>query len=40
MFNAANQLYAGPGKLYPVDEIRWEETVDFEEWLAQNGGEL
>ncbi len=28
VFNAPNQLYAGPGKKYPVDEIRHEHEND------------
>ena len=28
VFNAPNQLYAGPGKKYPVDEIRHEHEHD------------
>jgi dTDP-4-dehydrorhamnose 3,5-epimerase len=28
VFNGPNQLYAGPGKKYPVDEIRHEDLVD------------
>jgi dTDP-4-dehydrorhamnose 3,5-epimerase len=30
VFNAPNRLYGGPGKLYPVDEIRHEEATDGE----------
>jgi len=29
VFNAPNQLYAGPSKKYPVDEIRHEDLVDI-----------
>lgn len=31
--NAPNALYGGEGKLYPVDEIRWEESSEFMNWL-------
>jgi len=27
VFNCPNQLYAGPGKLFPVDEIRYEQLA-------------
>lgn len=33
VFNAPDALYSGKGKLYPVDERRWEESTEFAEWL-------
>ena len=32
VFNAPNSLYAGPARLYPVDEIRWEDNERFIKW--------
>lgn len=33
VFNAPDALYAGPGKMYPVDEIRHEDNPTQVEWL-------
>jgi dTDP-4-dehydrorhamnose 3,5-epimerase len=36
VFNAPDKLYGGPGKLYPVDEERWENrTMFMEAWFGQ-----
>lgn len=34
VFNAPDALYAGPGKQYPVDEIRHEDSMEFMEKYA------
>ena len=36
VFNGPNALYAGEGKLYPVDEIRYEDTEEFAKWLKEH----
>jgi len=33
VFNAPDALYAGPGKMYPVDEIRHEDDPEHVKWL-------